>query len=37
MMCKKCGCNLTNPKAPGFGKGPKKTAVAKKPAAAKKK
>lgn len=22
-MCKECGCGLSNPKAPGFGKGPK--------------
>jgi hypothetical protein len=22
-MCKECGCGLTNPKAPGYGKGPK--------------
>jgi hypothetical protein len=38
-MCKECGCKLSNPKAPGFGKGPKKAAGAmkKKGAAAKKK
>jgi len=33
-MCKDCGCGLSNPKAPGFGKGKKaaKKAPAKKPA-----
>lgn len=36
-MCKKCGCGLTDPKDPGFGKGPKKSAGAKKTAAKKKK
>jgi len=28
-MCKKCGCGLSDPKDPGFGKGPKKTAAKK--------
>jgi hypothetical protein len=38
-MCKKCGCNMTNPKDPGFGKGPKnaKASDSKKKAPAKKK
>lgn len=38
-MCKACGCGLDNPKAPGFGKGPKggKKAPAKKAPAKKKK
>jgi hypothetical protein len=38
-MCKECGCGLTNPKDPGYGKGPKKgakAAPAKKKAPAKK-
>ena len=33
-MCKECGCGLSNPKDPGFGKGKKKAAA--KPAATKK-
>lgn len=32
-MCKECGCGLSNPKAPGYGKG--KKAAAKKSAPAK--
>lgn len=38
-MCKECGCGLTNPKAPGFGKGAKgkKAADTKKAAGSKKK
>lgn len=39
-MCKECGCGLNNPKAPGFGKGPKggkKKEAAKKAPAKKKK
>jgi hypothetical protein len=38
-MCKECGCGLSNPKAPGFGKGPKgkKKEAAKKAPAKKKK
>jgi hypothetical protein len=38
-MCKECGCGLSNPKAPGFGKGAKgkdKKAPAKKAPAKKK-
>jgi hypothetical protein len=29
-MCKTCGCNLTNKKAAGYGKGPKKGSKKKK-------
>jgi hypothetical protein len=39
-MCKECGCGLSNPKAAGYGKGPKKgskDAPAKKKSASKKK
>lgn len=36
-MCKECGCGLTNPKAPGFGKGPKAKKETSKASAKKKK
>lgn len=38
-MCKTCGCGMTNPKAPGYGKGKKgdKKAADKKAPAKKKK
>lgn len=37
-MCKTCGCGMTNPKAPGYGKGkPGKKGADKKAAPAKKK
>lgn len=38
-MCKTCGCGMSNPKAPGYGKGKKgdKNAAGKKKASGKKK